>query len=234
VTDRRTDNLGYWCHEAARAHASRIALVDLSRAQPREVSYRELEERLDRFAAMVAAAGLRPGDRMAMAIGNRFEFVEVMFGAMRAGVVPVPMNTKLGADTLAYVLADSGAIAAVVDPASNPRIVAACDAAPLRAKFALDGALPGWRDYESSLQASPAAFEPPALAPDHMSFLPYTSGSTGKPKGVVLTHAGQLWWIRTLQKHWPSGPGDRALAMRSLCCRRSVKTAGTPPATVHR
>ena len=228
MTDRRTDNLGYWCHEAARAHASRIALVDLSRAQPREVSYRELEERLDRFAAMVSAAGLRPGDRMAMAIGNRFEFVEVMFGAMRAGVVPVPMNTKLGADTLAYVLADSGAIAAVVDPASNPRIVAACDAAPLRAKFALDGAPPGWRDYESSLQASPAAFEPPALAPDHMSFLPYTSGSTGKPKGVVLTHAGQLWWIRTLQKHWPSGPGDRALAAVPLFHKNAMAGAIKP------
>ena len=119
MTDRRKDNLGYWCHEAARAHAGRTALVDLSRAQPREVTYRELEERLDRFAAMIVAAGLRPGDRMAMAIGNRFEFVEVMFGAMRAGVVPVPMNTKLGADTLAYVLADSGAVAAVVDPAAN-------------------------------------------------------------------------------------------------------------------
>ena len=61
-----------------------------------------------------------------------------------------------------------------------------------------------------------------------MSFLPYTSGSTGRPKGVVLTHAGQLWWIRTLQKHWPSGPGDRALAAVPLFHKNAMAGAIKP------
>lgn len=228
MTDPRQDNLGYWCHRAAAAYPERVALIDLSGAAPRELRYAELEARLDRFAALISAAGLRPGDRMAMAIGNRLEFVEVMFGAMRAGVVPVPLNIKLGADTIAYILENSGSVAAVIDPAVVGHALPALEAAPLRARFALDAPPTGWTDYAPALQAAPARFEPPALTPDHLSFLPYTSGSTGRPKGVTLTHAGQLWWIRTLQKYWPSGPADRALAAVPLFHKNAMAGAIKP------
>ena len=67
---------------------------------------------------------------MAMAIGNRFEFVEVMYGAMRAGIVPVPLNTRLAADTLAFILENSGCRGAVVDPASCPLAPPGRSAAP--------------------------------------------------------------------------------------------------------
>ena len=110
MTDRRQDNLGYWCHAAARANPDRIALIDLSPAAPREIRYQELEDRLDRFAALMDRAGLKPGDRLAMSIGNRFEFVEVMYGAMRAGIVPVPLNTRLAGDTLAYTPKETSAM----------------------------------------------------------------------------------------------------------------------------
>ena len=228
MTDRRQDNLGYWCHAAARANPDRIALIDLSPAAPREIRYQELEDRLDRFAALMDRAGLKPGDRLAMSIGNRFEFVEVMYGAMRAGIVPVPLNTRLAGDTLAYILENSESVAAVVDPASSPAIVQVCDAARLKVRFALAPAPAGWRDYESSLLATPANFAPPALPANHMSFLPYTSGSTGRPKGVVLTHEGQLWWIRALQKYWPSGVDDRALAAVPLFHKNAMAGAIKP------
>lgn len=228
MTDRRENNIGYWAYDAARRNPDRVALIDLSPATPREVRYRELEERLDRFAAMIIAAGIKPGERIAMSVGNRFEFVEIMYGAMRAGVVPVPLNTKLGGDTLAYIVENAECVAAVVDPASNPAIVKVCDAAPLRVKFALAPAPQGWRDYETSLLATPAAFEPPVLPANHMSFLPYTSGSTGRPKGVVLTHEGQLWWIRAVQKYWPSGVDDRALAAVPLFHKNAMAGAIKP------
>jgi acyl-CoA synthetase (AMP-forming)/AMP-acid ligase II len=228
VSDRRRDNLGYWCHFAAKAHAGRVAMIDLSTREPREVTYRELEERLDRCAAMLTAAGLKPGDTLAMAIGNRFEFVEVMYGAMRAGIVPVPLNTRLGADTIAYILENSECRGAVIDAAQSGNAAGACDAAGLAVKLAFAPAPAGWRDYESALQAAPAKFEPPALAPDHLSFLPYTSGSTGKPKGVPLTHGGQLWWIRCLQKYWPSDPDSRALAAVPLYHKNAMAGAVKP------
>ena len=101
--DRRQTNLGYFSHAAAREYPGRVAMIDLCGAAPREVSYAELEERLDRFAAMISGLGLAPGDRLAMAVGNRFEFIEVMYGAIRAGVVPVPLNTRQGAEVLADI-----------------------------------------------------------------------------------------------------------------------------------
>lgn len=210
-TDQRFNNLGYFSHDAARRHPEVSAVIDLSGPRPREVTYGELEDRLDRFAALITALGLEPGDRMAMAVGNRFEFIEVMYGAMRAGIVPVPLNTKLGADTLAFVMADAGCKAAVVEPSSNPHIVGLVDAAGLLVKLAFGPVPPQWSDYEAELRAASPRFAPPALPDDHPAFQPYTSGSTGKPKGVILTHAGQYWWIRASQKYWPLEPKDRAL-----------------------
>ncbi len=226
--DRRFHNLGYYAHDAAEAQADKTAIIDLAGGQPREVAYRTLEERLDRFASLAADLGLTPGDRLAMAVGNRFEFIEIMYGAMRAGVVPVPLNTRLGADVLAFTIADAGCVAAVVEPASNPSIIDVVDQAGLLVKLSFDPVPPGWRRYEDAVQAAAAVFEPPPLPPDHPSFQPYTSGSTGRPKGVVLTHAGQLWWIRAVQRYWPLAPDERALAAVPLYHKNAMAGAVKP------
>ncbi len=102
MADLYKDNLGYFFRDSARKFADKVALIDLSAAKPREVTYRELDRRHDQFAALLHQLGLKPGDRIAMSVSNRFEFVEIMYGAMRAGVVPVPLNTKLGADTIEF------------------------------------------------------------------------------------------------------------------------------------
>src|SRR6516225_2935263 len=104
----RDNNLGYFSRGAAIRRPGSTALIDLCGAEPREITYGELEERLDRFASLITSLGVKPGDRMAMAVRNRFEFIEVMYGAMRAGVVAVPLNVKLGADVLAFIIADAG------------------------------------------------------------------------------------------------------------------------------
>jgi acyl-CoA synthetase (AMP-forming)/AMP-acid ligase II len=228
ATDPRTVNLGYWNHEAATRHGDRLAIVDLSRAAPRTITHAALEARLDRVAAMLAAAGLRPGDRLAMAVTNRTEFVEVMFGAMRAGIVPVPLNTKLGPDVLDYVMRDAGCVAAVIEDAANRSAAAIVEGIGMRVTIGLDTPREGWRDYEDALAASPARFDPPAIAGDHPSFQPYTSGSTGKPKGVVLTHGGQMWWIGCLKRYWPTSPDYRALAAVPLYHKNAMAGAIKP------
>ncbi len=225
---RTENNMGYWCSEPVGRAPDNIAIIDLSREPPREVRYGEMEERLNRFASLVTDLGLTPGDRMAMAIGNRFEFVEIMYGAMRAGVVPVPLNIKLGAGVLDYTIKDAGCKAAFVEPSCNPFIVDVVNRASLEHKFAFDPVPSGWQSYEPALMAAATSFEAPDLADDHPSFQPYTSGSTGRPKGVVLTHAGQLWWIRAVQKYWPSGDGDRALAAVPLYHKNAMAGAIKP------
>jgi len=223
--DVRYDNIGYFSWAAAQRRPQATALIDLSRAQPIEVSYGKLDERLDRFAGLTTRLGLKPGDRLAMSIGNRYEFVEIMYGAMRAGVVPVPLNTRLGTDVLEYILRDSACVAAVVDPAVNPAFATVAERVIPSRRLTFGSAPAGWLDYERELQATPAAFDPPRLAGDHPSFQPYTSGSTGRPKGVILTHAGQMWWIRLCYKHWPMLESDRALTAVPLYHKNAMAGA---------
>ncbi|MHA1570720.1 MAG: class I adenylate-forming enzyme family protein, partial [Alphaproteobacteria bacterium] len=226
--NKTKNNMGYWCSEPVARAPDNIAIFDLSQDPPREVRYGEIEDRLNRFASLTRDMGLVPGDRMAMAIGNRFEFVEIMYGAMRAGVVPVPLNVKLGADVLAFTIEDAGCKAAFVEPSCSPVIVDVINKAGLEHKYAFDPTPAGWQCYEAALMASDNQFDPPELTDNHPSFQPYTSGSTGRPKGVVLTHAGQLWWIRAVQKYWPSGDEDRVLAAVPLYHKNAMAGAIKP------
>lgn len=227
VIDPKRDNLGYWCSAPAARDPEKIALYDLSRSPPREMTYRALEERLDRVAAMLTRLGLGLGDRLAMSVGNRVEFVEIMFGAMRAGIVPVPLNTKLAPDTLDYILRDAGCVGAFIEPAANANVAGLAEAANLSVRVSLEP-VASWRSYEDELAASARDFAPPTLPDDHPAFLPYTSGSTGRPKGVVLTHAGQCWWIGCLQRYWPAPAASRALAAVPLYHKNAMAGAIKP------
>ncbi|MGH6830548.1 MAG: class I adenylate-forming enzyme family protein, partial [Methylocella sp.] len=224
----RWNNLGYWCHDAALRYPDRIAIIDLARHDPHEVLYRELEERLDRVARLLTDSGIKSGERIAVSISNRFEFIEVFFGAMRAGVVPVPLNIKLGADVLDYIMRDAECVGAIVEEKANPHVAGLAEAMNCRLRIAFEASRPGWQRYDEALAAAEPRFEPQRLAGDHPSFQPYTSGSTGRPKGVVLTHAGQCWWIRCLQKYWPGEPGNRALAAVPLYHKNAMAGAIKP------
>ena len=225
---RRRNNLGYFSHQAALDHSGRIAIFDLSRDPAREVTYGEIEDRLNRVASLLTSQGLEPGDRIAMCVGNRFEFVEIMYGMMRAGIVPVPLNTKLSAEIIDYTLRDSGCRGAIVEPGTNKFVTLVVEALDLPVRLAFSTAPEGWRDYETALMAASSDFEPPEITGDHLSFLPYTSGSTGKPKGVALTHEGQLWWVRAVQQYWPSTPDTRVLAAMPLYHKNAMAGAIKP------
>jgi acyl-CoA synthetase (AMP-forming)/AMP-acid ligase II len=156
------------------------ALIDLSQpSRPRTWSYGTLNRSCDAVARGLVRRGLARGDRVAVLSFNRAEYAAVLFGAMRAGIVPVPINIKLPADAIAYVVRDCGAKLVFAD-AEN---LAACPAGvPL---VDLDAAWAGFCDE--------GPFETAAVGPDEVALHLYTSGSTGRPKGVLLGHAGQIW-----------------------------------------
>lgn len=174
---------------AEHADATRAAIIDLyDAAAPRAVSFRELDAACDAVARGLARACLKPGDRIGILSLNRVEFIFTLLGAMRAGAVPVPINIKLAADTIAYILRDAGAKLLFTEPALR-RL---CPAGMRVIEFG--GA--GGDAFERFLDPGPfTAFEP---APDTVAVQPYTSGSTGRPKGVLLTHYGQNWSRRIL------------------------------------
>ena len=188
---------------ADHAREERPAIVDLyNPARPRDVSFCELDELCNAVARGLRRKGLGPGDRIAILSLNRHEFITTVLGAMRAGVVPVPINIKVAADTVRYVVQDAGARLLFAEPALRRLCPPGLEVVEYGETFGpfLD---PG--DF--------TAFEP---GPDSVAIQPYTSGSTGQPKGVLLTHYGQNWSRRILAHTRGTTPADSILVAAPL------------------
>src|SRR5262245_45687948 len=174
---------------AAHAASSRTAITDLRDPEwPRPVSFCALDAACDACARGLVRLGLGPGDRIGILSLNRVEFVIALLGAMRAGVVPVPINVKLSADAVSYITFDSGARLVFAEPESK-RLVPG-------GMCIIEFGGTGSDGFEAFLvNGSFNASEP---APDSVAIQCFTSGSTGRPKGVLLTHYGQNWSRRIL------------------------------------
>ncbi len=146
--------------------------------------YAALARRAAALAGGLCAAGLAPGDRVALASRNVAEYVEALYGCWWAGMVAVPVNAKLHAKEMAFVLADSGARCAFVDEAWADAL------AGLRGELPELAHVVAWDDdrYRSLAGHAPVG-APCAVAGDAPAWLFYTSGTTGRPKGVEITHA---------------------------------------------
>ena len=192
---------------AAHAQSERAAIVDLHvPGQPREISYRALDAMCNAVARGLARAGLNPGDRIGILSLNRVEFVATLLGAMRAGVVPVPVNVKLTADGIAFILKDAGARLVFTEPDLRKL----CPTGLRVVEFGGENA----DSYHRFID--PGAFTAFNPAPDSVAVQPYTSGSTGRPKGVLLTHYSQNWSRRILAWSRRTTPRDVILVAAPL------------------
>ncbi|MDQ3981514.1 MAG: AMP-binding protein [Actinomycetota bacterium] len=155
----------------ARATPDALAIVTLAR----RLTFAELDARQRRLAGLLAAAGVRPRDRIAVWSANRVESLEVTTGALRAGIVPVPVNPLLTPAEAGYLLEDSGARWLFTDRPVDPM-------PPLERVISFGDA------YERCLhEAGPVEVADYALGrPMH-----YTSGTTGVPKGVWVEPVGE-------------------------------------------
>ena len=179
----------------------RLALVDLGgEAPPRLFTYGDIERNADAAAHALLQRGLGRGDRVAIASSNRAEFLFAFLGAMRAGLVSVPVNTKLPAATVRLVLED-------------------CDARLVFADRAHRGLLPDGLpvvEMEEWAAFAPAApFEAVVPEPADPAMFLYTSGSTGRPKGVVLSHRSHLW-VLDVRTRRPGMEDERVLVAAPL------------------
>jgi acyl-CoA synthetase (AMP-forming)/AMP-acid ligase II len=136
----------------------------------------------------LAAADVGTGDRVALLLHNRIEFVEALLACHRLGAIAVPINFRLAAAEIDYILDDSGATTLIAD-------APAPESARLRALLEIDS---GYEDAIASAQAHP----PVVVTEDAPAIMCYTSGTTGRPKGAILTHgnlvASTLSWIHEM------------------------------------
>ena len=111
----------------------------------RSLTYGELHDQASRVGPALAALGIAPEHRVVMLMLDTVDFPVVFWGAIRAGIIPVPLNTLLGPDQYAYVLEDSRAPLVVVSAPLLPAVEAAIAASGRRVKVVVAGAEPGTR-----------------------------------------------------------------------------------------
>ena len=175
-----------------------------------QLSYADLDERADRFAAGMCAAGLRPGDRVALLLANATETFEALVGCARAGLVAVPLNWRLAPDELAEVSRDALPRATVIESRTAP--LAPALAAPGTSRLDLTLG----EDYERWLATADGTIPELPDDPDRVVLQVYTSGTSGRPKGVLLTDANLATKVPGVVPWWGLEPGSRTLLATPL------------------
>lgn len=153
------------------------------------LSWGEFGQRINRIANQLIKAGIAKGEKVVILSQNRLEYPEIMFGALKAGTVLVPVSTMLQKDAVLLQLKD--AAPAVIFAESESAKLLAADRLP-EIRIVLDGEAEGWTDYRDVLQAGSAEDPGTVLAPDDWYNIIYSSGTTGTPKGIVHTHQGRM------------------------------------------
>jgi fatty-acyl-CoA synthase len=189
----------HWVDHVARHAHSRPDAVAL-RFDGVSTTWRELDDRIRRLATGLSARGVVKGDRVAVLMTNRPEFIEAVLAANLLGAIAVPVNFRLAPQEVTHLLADSGATVLITDAMLTTLASVASKAAARPVRIIVTGlgtaSDAGDSDDVESYEAILAGTEPrpPQAEIDErdIALIMYTSGTTGLPKGAMLTHLNLL------------------------------------------
>jgi len=178
----------------AEGRGDKTACVDPSR----NLTYGELRDACARLGPVLARLGVEPEQRIAMVLLDTVEFPIVFWGAIRAGIVPVLLNTRLTVDQYRYLLEDSRAKVAFVSTALLPAVQeAAKDLPSLKSIVVVGGAPEGLARLDVLLATENEGSAPARTCADEVAYWLYSSGTTGMPKGVMHVHSTPMVMART-------------------------------------
>jgi fatty-acyl-CoA synthase len=182
--------IGFWLTKHAQLHPHRVALV----TSEKTFTYGDLNRESNRTAHALKSLGLKEGDRIGVLCMNYPQFLCLLFGAGKLGVVNVSLNYRLTPPEIAYQMQDSNVRALFVGSEQIGYIAPLKEQTQIGKVFVLEGDAPaGCGSYAHLIahQSDAELAEPISWDKDLLTV--YTSGTTGKPKGAVLSHANQFW-----------------------------------------
>lgn len=176
----------------------------------RRMTWREVALQSARIAAGLRNLGLQSGDRVALLLGNRIEFVLAMSAAAHLGLVTVLLGTRQQKPEIAYVLTDCGAKLLIHEAALSDRLPGPRDVPDLTHRIAVDDD-DNASQFSNLVDNGPLP-EPASVGEEDTAMILYTSGTTGRPKGAMLAHCNIIHSAMVYEACMELTPADRSIA----------------------
>ncbi|HUD76268.1 MAG TPA: AMP-binding protein [Streptosporangiaceae bacterium] len=201
--------IGDYLRRGAAVYGDRTAVVDEpgTAGSLGTLSYRQLDARARGMALALESLGVGQGERVAIVSPNAARFLIAYFGVSAYGRILVPVNYRLNADEISYIVGHSGSSVLLVDPESEESL----RGISAKHKIVLDGAADAELFGAAADGAEPAGW---AADEDATASINYTSGTTARPKGVQLTHRN--CWLNAATFGWHTAVTDRDVFMHTL------------------
>ncbi|MCI3945700.1 non-ribosomal peptide synthetase [Pseudomonas syringae] len=180
------------------------------------LSYAGLNSEANRLARHLLASGIKPEDRVAIALDRGPRLIVTILATLKAGAAYVPLDPAYPSERLAFMLQDSAPKALLCEQWALPRLG---DLPENLHVMTLDGAFQPW----STLDAQNIDADALGLTPHHLAYVIYTSGSTGTPKGVMLEHAGLCNEVTAICNLTGLKAGERSLQFASVNFDASIE-----------
>jgi fatty-acyl-CoA synthase len=196
-----------WTAHHADMRPEKVAIVDLD--YNTQLTYKQLDERAAALAGWMQHQGIKKGDRVALLMANCPEFFEIQFACSKIGAICLPMNWRLSAKELNYILSDSTPSLLIADTSFAvvvDTLVADCG---IQHTLMLSG-----EDKQTSYeQAMADQYAAVYVGSDHddVSMIMYTSGTTGHPKGALITHG--MTFFNCVNLGIPAGISTKAVQL---------------------
>ena len=171
-------------HNLSAGRGSKIAVHDYNGA----TTYAELAVRINRMASALRQVGIQQEQRILLCLLDTIDFPTAFLGAIKAGIVPIPLNTLITADDYRWILGNSRAVAVIVSDEISDVWKTIASEFP-RVRFISSGGSGPWDHLADLLRTADSACEAAETYRDDTAFWLYTSGSTGRPKGAMHAHS---------------------------------------------
>ena len=175
------------------------------RFEDEDWSYRRLLGRVRAFADALGSWGLKPGDRVALFLGNHPDFLAAYLATHLARGVTVPVNKSYRRTELRHIFEDAGVRLCVADREGRPELERVCGDLPSLERVVVCG-----DDFDTVLEGA-GALDAPAPGGDDLAMISYTSGTTGRSKGAMLLHRNLLANVEAIREAWRWTSDDHLL-----------------------